>query len=205
MKRIIPILLWLTFNLTTQNWCWGKSLNPREPEPVFAQVLAAFYAEQDLSALDTSALKRRLKKSAAFPALSFGYDQQLRNTESLAVTDNISVSGGRVTIGPEDNNLNLWNNLGRNFHVRAVWKLGDLVFNRGELDLIRLEREHIKLRQYFAGQLYGIFEARALCRASYWQKPDGKRAMGYRAKFNALTEELDALTGGRFHQNWRKL
>lgn len=177
----------------------------RAAEPTFAAMLTVFYHKEDLNFSDLADLRQRIRRASALPAISVGYDHQMRNTESFSITDNISVSGGRVTIGPEDNDLDLWNNLGRTFRVRAMWRLDELVFNRGELDVLRLRRELIKLRQYYAQQLYKIYETRQLCRARFWQKPDGKRARMYRTQFNSLTDQLDALTGLQFHQQWRKL
>lgn len=200
LKNLFPVILVMFLSLGAH----GQSA-ASQTEPTFAEILTAFFREQHLSFSGLDDLKSRARKAVALPALSLGYDHQLRNTESLAITDNISVSGGRVTIGPEDNNLNQWNNLGRSFHVRAAWRLDGLLFHRAELDVLRLRREMIKLRQHYARELYRIFETRALCRARYWQKPDSKKAVMYRAQFNALTEELDALTELVFHKKWRRL
>ena len=197
MKSLTCILIFLSLMMVTV-------ASRAAGEPDFGEVLQAFYQTQGLQESDLLKLGKRLRLSAALPSLSMGYDHQLRSTESLSITDNISVSGGRVTVGPEDNNLDIWNNLGRVFHVRAMWQLNELMFHRGELDVLRFRRDLVRLRQLYAQQIYRAYEERQLCRERVRQNSAGKRAMMYRVRYRMLTEQLDALTGRIFHHQFMR-
>jgi len=93
-------------------------------------------------------LKKRVKAAPYFPALYVGYDHSLTEREGLKVSDNISLSGGDVTIGPEDNDYNYYGYLGRTVHARAVWKLDEIIFNRNHLLIESERRELLKLRPH---------------------------------------------------------
>lgn len=172
-------------------------------EPSFSQILKAYLKRQYFTSADLKKWERKIKMAPFFPTLYAGYDHQLRESETLSVNDNISVSGGTVTIGPEDNDWDLANNQGQVFRVRAVWQLGDAIFNRDLFALSQERRALAKTKQDVEAALYKIFEERHLCLVQYLaQPPLSHKAKIYYAKYWLLTERLDALTGGKFSKIW---
>lgn len=172
-------------------------------EPSFSQILKAYFKRQDFATMDLKKWERKIKTAPFLPTVYVGYDHQLRETETLSVNDNISVSGGTVTIGPEDNDWDLANNQGQVFRVRAVWQLSDVLFNRDLFSLSGERRALTKIKQETESALYKIFEERHLYLAQYlMQPPLSQKANIFYVKYWLLTERLDALTGGRFAKTW---
>lgn len=176
--------------------------NVKKNEPDFFQILKAFYTEQGLHPRKIQSLRKRIRRAAYLPIFSLGYDHQLKEGESLSVNDNISVSGGRVTIGPEDNDISFDNDLGQTFRVRAVWQLGELVFNRYELNLARQEVDLIKLKQNSTKEIYQVYEKRYQALFEYFRHKGNAKGGLFYNKYLLLTDLLDALTGGRFHDQF---
>jgi hypothetical protein len=173
-------------------------------EPQFYQVLEAHLKHKNLSLREIQKLKKRLRASAYLPTLYLGYDHSFKEQEGLDINDNISVSSGGVLIGPEDNDYNYDTNFGQTIRVRAVWKLGDILYNRNHLLLEQERRSMIKFQDDHAKDLYKIYEERHLYLMRYLQARNGgqKRSSMYYAKFKTLTEKLDAMTGGVFRERW---
>jgi hypothetical protein len=178
--------------------------NIKAREPSFSQILKAYLKRQDFTTTNLKKWERKIKMAPFFPTLYAGYDHQLRETEALSVNDNISVSGGTVTIGPEDNDWDLANNQGQVFRVRAVWQLSDAIFNRDLFALSQERRALSKICQEAEADLYKIFEERHLYLAQYLMQASGqsKKSQLYYTKYLLLTERLDALTGRRFSKLW---
>ena len=78
----------------------------------------------------------------------FGFDRDLRDVVSLTTRDNISVSGGDVTIGPQERNFDEDFNHATSFQVKAVWDLSELVFHRDELSVSTVARGWVRERQF---------------------------------------------------------
>ena len=164
-----------------------------------------FCGEQGLNFKKFQDLEKRIRKAAYLPILSLGYDHQLKESESLSVNDNISISGGKVTIGPEDNDIDFDNDVGQTFRARAVWQLDGLLFNRYELSLAKQQIDLMKLKQGYAKELYHIYEKRYQALFEYFRHKGGapSKAGVFYSKYLLLTDLLDALTGEKF-LFWRK-
>lgn len=173
-------------------------------EPQFYQILDAHLKYKKLSLHEITKLKKRMKAAAYLPTLYLGYDHSFKEQEGLDINDNISVSSGGVIIGPEDNDYNYDTNSGQTIRLRAVWQLGDILYNRNHLLLEQERRAMIKFQDDHAKDLYKIYEERNLYLMRYLQARSGgqKRSSMYFAKFKVLTEKLDAMTGGVFRERW---
>ncbi len=173
-------------------------------EPSYSQVLSVYLKEQGLSKNTINRLRKKIKAAPYFPTLSVGYDHSFREREGLSVTDNISISGGAVTMGPDDNDYNYYDYLGQTIHVRAVWKLDEIIFNRNHFLIENVKREHIKLETMLADALYKIYEERTLCLIKYLQykRASSRQASLFYGKYLSLTGKLDAMTGGVFRKKW---
>lgn len=171
----------------------------RDAEPEFAEILKAYLRRERLDGRGFASWKRRIRTAPLLPTLYAGYDQQIKRNASASITDNTSISGGIVTVGPEDNDYDFDNGLGRSVHVRAVWDLSETVFNRYEFAAVSARQRDAQLRSRAEADLYKIYEARHLYLAQFLMsrsRPE-KAAVAY-ARYLELTARLDALTGGAF-------
>lgn len=174
-------------------------------EPDFAEIMAAYESLHGAREGDIRSWERRLKTAAFLPTLYVGYDHQIRRAESLSVADNISLSGGVVTVGPEDNDYDLDNGLGRAVRARAVWDLGETVFNRELFALANERRRRAEREDKIAREVYEIYEARHLYLARYLGTQEGGAARAaFYAKFCLLTDRINQLTANVFKDRlWR--
>ncbi len=90
--------------------------------------------------------RRQSRWAAALPRLQVGFDRQLKDVVQLSTRDNVSVSGGEVLVGPNENNFDQDFQQGSGFDVRAVWYLDQLVFNRDRLEVSRETRSWLEDR-----------------------------------------------------------
>ncbi|EKD50431.1 MAG: hypothetical protein ACD_62C00544G0013 [uncultured bacterium] len=175
----------------------------KQNEPSYADILFAYFKDKGITTSSLERLKKRVKAAPYFPALYVGYDHSLTEREGLKVSDNISLSGGDVTIGPEDNDYNYYGYLGRTVHARAVWKLDEIIFNRNHLLIESERRELLKLQKTIGDDLYKIYEDRYLYLIRYLQAKGHLQSKAmYYAKYLSLTDRIDAITGGQFHDRW---
>lgn len=205
MRKKITLLffLFIATSLSENSLARDGFQTIKAHEPTFSQIFNAYLKRQDFAKTDLDKWERKIKAAPFFPTLYVGYDHQLRESETLSVNDNISVSGGTVTIGPEDNDWDLANNQGQVFRVRAVWQLSDAVFNRDLFALSGERRALTKAKQDVESALYKIFEERHLYLVQYLTQPPLSQKAGiYYVKYWLLTERLDALTRGKFSKTW---
>lgn len=201
MKFLFYILLILTsFEVKAQTFKQAV-----EPEPSFSTILKAASQVQGLSQDRFKKWQKKIKASGWLPTLYTGYDHAFRESQGLSVNDNISISSGNVTIGPEDNDYDFDSNLGQTFRVRAVWKLDNVMFNRNLFQLEKDKKETYKLRQNLSESLMKVYaKRRALLKKFLILKRSGAITSSNRVyeQYNLLTEYLDFLTANRFHSVW---
>lgn len=179
----------------------------KKHEPNFSQIQQAFFDHEELSLTELNREQKRARRSALLPILSLGYDHQLKRAESLSITDNISVTSAGVTVGPEDNDIDYGSNWGQMIRVRAVWRLDRLLTNSESLAVLKHKASVVKLRFQYSKELFALYEKRY---ALLWQYLQSRRsaplkAKQFYAKYEWLTDELDALTGRRFQNRfWRE-
>lgn len=167
-------------------------------QPRFSTVLKVASQTQGLSQARFKKWQKKIKASGWLPTLYTGYDHAFRESQGLSVNDNISISSGNVTIGPEDNDYDFDSNLGQTFRVRAVWKLDAVVFNRNLFQLEKDKKETYKLRQALSETLLKIYSKQQSLLKTYLYTKSSKAYEQY----SLLTEYLDFLTGGKLTNAW---
>lgn len=181
--------------------------NIKSHEPDLQQILAEYFRLEKLDGRDLASWQKKMKAAPYLPTLYLGYDHQIKKAESLSINDNISVSGGAITIGPEDNDYDLNNNSGTVMRVRAVWNLDEIILSAQTAALTNARRDATRLRSALSEDVAKIYEERYLYLAQYFAaKSAAPQKMNlYYAKFLVLTDRLNALTANRFaHQFWRE-
>lgn len=166
--------------------------NETAGEPTFSEVLKAAYAAERLNWGEVDSWRSKIKKAPWFPKIILGYDHTIREADTLSISDNISVAGGTVTVGPRENDFDQTVNNGNNLHVRAAWALNELVFPSESLAVRNQISDLMKSRLSFSDHLFKI----------YSERNELQEKKGSRTKVRLLTERLDALTGGVFDGRW---
>lgn len=175
-------------------------------EPSFSEITNVYYREEGLTNHHIHKWQGKIKTAPLLPTLYAGYDHSLSESQGLSINDNISVSDGTVTIGPEDNDVDFDEDLKHTFRVRAVWRLDELVFNRDNFLLAREWRSLAHSRADLGQKLYQLYEKRMAFLLQYLKSRHVTPAEAefFYSRYLLLTHQLDALTGGRFHQKWWK-
>lgn len=175
-------------------------------EPSFSEILNVYYMGEGLTNHHIHKWQRKIKTAPLLPTLYAGYDHSLSESQGLSINDNISVSDGTVTIGPEDNDVDFDEDLKHTFRVRAVWRLDELVFNRDNFLLAREWRSVTHSRSELGQKLYQLYEKRCASLMQYleFKNVAASKARVFYSRYLLLTDHLDALTGGRFHKKWWK-
>ena len=134
--------------------------------------------------------KNKSRWAAALPRLQVGFDRQLKDVVKLTTQDTVSVSGGSVLVGPDQNNFDKDFQQGTAFDVRAVWSLGELVFSRDRLEVSRETRNWLADRSRLLERVTDL----------YYQ---WKRARGP-IKREEWAGKMDAYTSGWFSNELRR-
>lgn len=173
-------------------------------EPHLDEILQTYFRNEGLTGIELEGLIKKARIAPLLPTLYAGVDIALRENQGLSVTDNISVSSGMVTVGPEDNNLDYDNYSGQTFRVRAMWRLDELVFNRNEWIHTNEKRDYARIRSDLGGRIIKIYEQRLLYLSQYLVMKGQnaiKRELYYQRYVN-LTQQLDAMTRRQFAGRW---
>ena len=179
----------------------------KSAEPDLSQILDEFFRTEKLDGQDLGLWRKKMKAAPYLPTLYVGYDHQIKKAESLSINDNISVSGGAITIGPEDNDYDLDNNSGTVVRLRAVWSLDEIVLNSQTGAWTNARRDATRLRASLGEDVAKIYEERYLYLAQYIaaKVADPAKANLYYVKFLVLTDRLNAFTANHFaNLFWRE-
>lgn len=174
----------------------------KKQEPSFSTILETYLKQEHLTNEHVVKMQKRARRAPLLPQLYAGFDVQLKEDQSYAVGDNISISGGEVTIGPDEGDYDYSENVGTTFRVRAVWKLDELVFNRNELLISKEKQDLAKSRSTLTQDLHKIYDQRYLSLLSYFQNTGSAKGAQYYVKYLSLTEQLNAMTGRKFEGKW---
>ncbi len=102
-------------------------------------------------------LNKRARWSAALPRLQVGFDRDNQDNSTSIIEDNVSVTSGGVTIGPESNRIDNYFNNKSAFEVKAVWYLNELIFNQDALLISREARDSYLVRQKIVMELHQAY------------------------------------------------
>lgn len=171
-------------------------------EPSFTEIMHVALKNEDLTHISAGQWQKKIKWAPLLPQLYIGFDQNLKKTSSLSITDNISVTNAGVTVGPADNDWDETLNDSQVLRVRAVWDLDELVFHPASLQIAREFRETTKLRLQWMDEIYEIYVKRRGYLYEYFNQGSKVKKSLLREKINLLTAKLDFLTGGVFRNEW---
>lgn len=173
-------------------------------EPDFSEIIKTAAQIEKLDLKNIEHWERRARKAPWLPTLSFGYDRALRETDTISISDNVSVSSDNVTIGPSETDVDQSAVQGDVFRVRAVWSLDELVFSPKTLDVSGEVRELFKNRLQLSDYLFKIYSKRRELMAQYLlvQGASPAKAFLLNEQITVLTDQLDAWTDGRFQSRW---
>lgn len=184
----------LSFLIAVPVAAWGASAAGASaagtllPSMQEVQQAALRYAGFDPGEFDQ--MESRVRWAAALPRLQFGFDRDLKDVATLRTSDNVSLSGGDVTVGPQESSITQDFNSGTSLDVRVVWYLDELVYNEDLLDVkrerLRWNREMRELTDDVSRQYLKYREVSRLKKGT----PD--------LEMEYLVSRLDALTGGWF-------
>ncbi len=195
------VLLDLGFNFNAQ----AKS-GWFDQEPSFAAIIETVFTREHLNFDEMELWKQKMKKAPWLPTLSVGFTQALRETKQVTLSDNVSVSGNGVVVGPQDNNFNQVVNQGSQVQARVLWNLSNLVYPQETVSFLHGERDLSHDRAVMEEQIYKIFEERRKLWAQYFSgKVKGDDKIVIKVRVEALTQRLDAVTQRQFHQKWNHL
>ncbi|MBI4237518.1 MAG: hypothetical protein HY696_03745 [Deltaproteobacteria bacterium] len=145
---------------------------------------------------------RRARRAAALPRLQLGVRRNLNDTVDLRLSDEVSVSGGGVVVGPRSSNFTQQGDRNWQLDVRALWSLPELVFNGDALLISREARERRREARALlqeVNRLYFLYrQCRALIVAGAGGALPAAATRSASAHVDLFAAELDALTGGWF-------
>lgn len=167
-------------------------------EPSFTELMQGVFDYHGIEQGIGDDWKKKLKVAPWLPDFYLGYDHVLRETTSLAIKDNISVTGTAVNVGPLDNDWGYSANRGGTLRFRAVWRLQELVFNPAQFNRSRELRDLVKTRLSLTDYIFKIYTARHELLRRYGVSQNRR----IKLQIEFLTEQLDALTDNRFSGRW---
>lgn len=144
--------------------------------------------------------QRGAKWSAALPQLQVGWESRSVNQNTTIIQDSLSVTSSGITVGPESNRADVDLSNNRDFEVKAVWALNELMFNRDQLYISREARDLYLVRTRLIGQLHDdYYKLKSLLLAVQMDPSRGQEG-GWRLQVERKVNQLDSLTGGEFRR-----
>ena len=143
--------------------------------------------------------KKKARWAAALPRLQVGFDRELKDVVSLSTKDSVSVTGGDVFIGPDENDFDQNFNQGTSFEVKAIWYLDQLIFNRDTLAANSERRDWIRERTKTLEEVTESYFTRKRLLEEIKKKEDPYPIREKKKMLvDQLTAKVDAYTGGWF-------
>ena len=189
----------ILITLSEPGWAGGMD-KVRAQEPGFVEIAEAAFRSEKLDWGQVDLWRRRMKEAPWLPTLYVGYDRSLKETANLSISDNISVSGSGVTVGPNENDFDQTVNTGDTLHFKAIWSLENLVFHQNTFQARREMGDLMKNRLILHEQLFKIFSERRKFQQKYYSG-GGERSSLWE-EIELLTEKLNSLTKGVFAHRW---
>ncbi|EKD41753.1 MAG: hypothetical protein ACD_73C00548G0002 [uncultured bacterium] len=193
MKKLLIFLSILPFLFSETVWAVSKL----ECRHSFYEIIQRAYQKERLNWDELDAVKKKMARAPWLPTLSVGYDRVIRETNSIDLNDNISVSSGGVFVGPGDSNLTQSVNQGDQLRLRAMWRLDQLVFPEATINAFNMERNVFKNRRELSDDLFKLYLERekTLAQIKLHGAPS-KEGLPLKQKLNALNDRLNAETDG---------
>lgn len=168
-------------------------------EPTVREVQAETVRQLGFDETDMEGLGKRARWAAALPRFEAGFQRDLKDVVRLNTRDSVSVSGGNVFVGPDENNFDQNFDQGTSFQVKAVWYLDDLVFNRDSLAVSSEKRDWVREKNKALQDVTEAYFTRRRLLSELRGKTD-PALLRERKKLllDQATGTIDAYTGGWF-------
>lgn len=188
-------------------------VGPTEPDIVDVQRVALEHHE--LGRSEVHQWKKRARLSALLPRFEISYDRRVKNDVDVDVSENVYVGSSGVTVGPNEGTYARNSNSDQNIGVKAIWQLGELLFNSEQLDISREARSLMHERITITAEVNKHYYERERLKCIIAELERGVMPHGmkgppqhelYLARVSLAEETgaLDGLTGGWFSQNMRR-
>lgn len=180
-----------------------------DSEPSIVEVQKVVLGYHNLEEKEVSQWKKRAKLSALLPRFQVSYDRRVKNDVDIDIGNNVYVGSSGVTVGPDEGTYSENSNSDQNVGVKAVWYLGELIFNPEQLDISRESRNLIRERQMLLAEVNKHYYERKRLRGIINGLESGKIPPAKKStrdkdiflasvKLEEETAALDALSGGWF-------
>jgi hypothetical protein len=191
--RIASILITFLFLVSTTEASYAPPIDAVHQHVILDAGLAGNEIEK---------WKKRIPWGALTPQLRFSIQRDLNEQMRITNKDNISISSGEVTIGPNEQDILQDFDAGTKFQVTAVWNLDRLLFSRDSV-LVSQERRRRNQERYDLLDKVNkhYFERLAAIEvlASNRRIPLKER-LKLKTLIQDRTARLDAYTGGWFSE-----
>ncbi len=168
--------------------------------PPVSEVYRQALLVADLAGNQVESWRRRARWKAALPQLRLTFQRDLGDQFRFTSKDNVSISGGEVTIGPDKQDLVRDFDAGMRFQVTTVWYLDELVFNRDTIVVSQERRRRSEERRLILERVSHLYFQRLKLLDLLKEKSQlsDKKRREARYTIAEATAQLDALTDGWF-------
>ncbi len=166
--------------------------------PPVEKLESAALERAGLDPQDVDNWQRGIKWAAALPQVQVGWESSFVNQNTTIIQDSLSVTSSGITVGPESNRIDadLGNN--RDFEVKAVWALNELLFNRDQLYISREARDLYIIRSKLISELHDhYYELKSLWLAGRMDPSQSKTPLWVLQVERKITQ-LNSMSGGEF-------
>ncbi|MFH1654488.1 MAG: hypothetical protein ABIE74_10625 [Pseudomonadota bacterium] len=180
-------------------------------EPEVGEVYRVALAQSGLQEAFADKWQKRARRSSLLPQLQIGFVNRIANNVDVDVNENVYVGSSTVNVGPEEGGLSESSDLKRDFVVKAVWNLSELIHSRYELGIVRERRSLMQAKDQLLDRVtHAYYERQRVIKnikliknGIYKLKdPDTKAQLlvELEAKIGEATSILDGMTNGWFNQ-----
>ncbi|MBN1553089.1 helix-hairpin-helix domain-containing protein [bacterium] len=184
------------------------------PEPSIEEIFSYFQNEPSIQDVHKAALdyaqihqetfinwRKNVKNRALFPdtvQMTVGHDTD--DDTDYSKSKSISLSGGTVTIGPDDETWGHDTDDDWDYELRLKWNLQDYIFHPDMLRVTSETEDQVELRQDILNEVTKLYFDRRRLQVEILLEPgvDLQTKISRMIRLEELTAALDGLTGGYF-------
>ncbi len=187
---------------------------PPTPAPTLDEIMRHFDNEPTILEVHRAALeyaqinqsrfiqwRRNVKTKALLPeTLQFKVKESTDNDHDYTKDKTINISGGTVTLGPDDEKWVHGTDDDWDYELNLKWKPQDFLFNKEMLRVSSETHDQVSLRQNILNEVTKIYFDRRQLEIEQMldQSSDIRVQVKRQLRLEELTAGLDALTGGYF-------
>jgi len=184
------------------------------PAPTVDEIMAHFVHEPTIREVHGAALKyaeidparfaqwrRDVKTNALIPEeVRFTVGHDTDDDTDYGRSKSISLTGGTVTLGPDDETWGHDTDDDWDYELRLKWKLRDFMFNKEILKVSAETEDQVELRQDILNEVTKLYFDRRRLQIEFIldQNVDIWARMKRQLRLEELTAAIDGLTGGYF-------